>query len=342
MNDSKATKKVMWDLAQFERWVRVGVESYVLEDAGPAAFPEAAHLILRTGSLALGLRAFADGVNAYHRDNLKLAVAQVLSSLEPQVRYVLVAEQLLTIAVSISAYPVLNVLAAKIGNGFFGQSDPEGRDGLFALTLYTVARLSTPGRQDAKRCLQALVGSANFKSAHASTALIALCQVDSAGLVAHLALPGLRKKLIEQFIRYDKDGTVRMRVAHRIFAIIGFINLESALHDLDMLSPYASATKTSPDDSLIDALLFSPDSPLRLENKGVEVVISLRSNPGEFIVVKEQASKLHRPDFTRPAKLPVYEHAVADMSIIELEQEIKGYMSNVFKRTSHSGQNVTL
>ena len=98
--------------------MRVEVESYVLEEAGPAAFPEVADRILITGSLSQGLWEFADGLNAVRRDNLKHAIAQALSSLEPQERFVAVAEQLLAIAVAILAHPVLKVLACKIGAFF--------------------------------------------------------------------------------------------------------------------------------------------------------------------------------------------------------------------------------
>jgi len=225
-----------WSIDQFKRWVRVGVESYVLEEAGPAAFPETADRILITGSLFQGLREFADGLNAVRRDNLKHAIAQVLSSLEPQERFVAVAEPLLAIAVAISAHPVLKVLARKIGGGFFGQPDAEGRDSLFAMTLYSVVRLATPERQDAEHCLKELIENENFKPAHASTALVALCQVDPQGLVEHLSAFGLREKLAEQFRDYDQDGSVRCKVAQNILAVIGIRNFADALYELDVFS----------------------------------------------------------------------------------------------------------
>lgn len=318
-----------WNVARFERWVRVGVESYVLEGAGPAAFPEAAHLILRAGTLTLGLRAFAEGLNAVRRDNLKAAVARVLSSLEPRERYVAVAEQLLAISVAISAYPVLDVLGRKIGDGLFGQPDAEGRDSLFAMTLYAVARLATPGRDDAKRCLRELIAGENFQPAHASTALIALCQVDPRGLAEHLSAPGLRDKLKRQFDLFDPDQAVRKRVARIILDIIKLENLRNALAKLDILDPVCAEPR--PDDWLIESLGFVPDAPL----EWVELVdgcgIRMRANPSNFIAIERGLGVMPRvPHARRGDRRPKPVSDLAETPIEVLVRDGKNMMANIF------------
>ncbi|MCB2262304.1 MAG: hypothetical protein LGR52_05100 [Candidatus Thiosymbion ectosymbiont of Robbea hypermnestra] len=287
MNDTNQTQKSNrptggqdtdeWSIERFECWLRVGVESYVLEGAGAAAFPAAAHRILTAGSLSQGLREFAAGLNAVRRDNLKQALAQVLSSLEPQERFVSVAEQLLAVAVAISAYPVLKVLARKIGGGFFGQPDAEGRDSLFAMTLYSVARLATPGHRDAEHCLNELIKSENFRPAHASTVLLALCQVDPQGLVRHLSKSGLRERLAEQFAIYDPDGSVCHKVAQDVLAIVGLDDLKDALYGLDVLDP--SACGVHPDDWLVEFLVFAPDTPLKVAESDGEMKLCSRTTP---------------------------------------------------------------
>lgn len=330
-----------WDIPRFERWVRVGVEAYVLEDAGPTAFPEAAHLILNTGSLTLGLKAFADGLNAFRRDNLKQAIAQVLSSLEPSAHYAPVAEQLLVIAVAVTAYPILAILAPKIGEGFFGQSDAEARGSLFAMTLYSVARLAAPGRQDALRCIGELIASSNFKPAHASTALIAACQVDRRRLAEHLAIPGLRQKLKAQFETYDPDGRVRRQVALDILAITGIENFTNALSDLRALDP--SIGGAGPDDWLTEALMFSPDSPAQIQVDITNLTAAVRTTPDIAIPITLQSSRLSVSS-VRPLGLAdrIPGRELADASVDEtwrtIQDNLVGMQFNTGRRDYSAGR----
>ena len=332
MTDSENSD--LWTVERFEHWVRVGAESYVLEGASPVAFPEAAHLILRTGSVELGLRAFAERLNAQRRSNLKQAVAQALSSLEPRERFRPVAELLLSFAVAIYAYPILSVLASKIGNGFFGQEDAESRDSLFAMTLYSVARLATPGRDDAKRCLRELIASTNFKPAHASTALIALCQVDPRGLAEHFSTPNLRPSLAEQFKLYDPDGEVKMQVARQIFAIVGPENYRDALCNLEALLPNVAGP--SPDDWLAEGVLFTPGSPVEIAEINDDLVWKIRSNPNVIIQIPHCGPKLT----SRTIPDVQYHHAVlpngnlATASRRELIDESVRRMNSLFASRS--------
>lgn len=241
-----------WSVEQLECWLRAGIEAYTLQGKGPAAFPDIAHLIMNAGSLSATFRVLAGRLKGLPLVNLKRAVASVLSSLEPKERYVPVVEHLLAIAIAIKATPVLKVLGGKIGNGFFGEIANEEGDGLFTMTLYTVARLADPDQQDAKRCLNHLIGSANFKPAHAATALIALCQIDPEHLAEHLSRHALRERLAKQFERYDPDGRLRGHVAHQILSIIGLDNLAGALSKLNAFNPYRISDA---DDWLVNALI---------------------------------------------------------------------------------------
>ena len=260
MND---TESIEWTVPQFEQWLRVGVESYVLEDVGCSAFPEAAADLLEGGSLALGVKLFVQELGAKQLQNYKQAVANALASLEPLDEYVPVANALLEIAVATNASPVLHVLSGKIGKGFFGQPDPTARTDLFSTTLYAVERLGAQGREDALKCMHSLIESPNFQSAHAGIALLALCKIDPTSLVSHLEAPGLRKRLQEQFEQFDTDGSLRRKLAHSVLDRIQLTNLKAALPGLqfgDTNNPGRSA-----DDWLVDALFLGPASPLILE-----------------------------------------------------------------------------
>jgi len=286
--------------------------------------------------LPSGLRKFADGLNAVRRDNLKQAVAQALSSLEPQERFVAVAEQLLAIAVAISAYPVLKVLAPKIGGGFFGQPDAEGRDSLFAMALYSAARLATPGREDAEHCLKELIESKNFKPAHASTALLALCQVDPEGLFKHLSVFGLREKLAEQFATYDPDGAVRSQVAQDILAVIGIGNLADALYELDALNSSVSGARY--DDWLVEALLFTPNAPLRLVGENGKMKLCPRTTPTDCVVLDRRSPPIMT---SRPVGINEPPTTYGDLAEISKDpsREITERMSRLFpaNKTRFSG-----
>lgn len=252
----------IWSVEYLQRWLRVGLVGYTLEGKGPVAFPDIAHLIMNTGSLPDTFRVLADRLSEEsHLMNLKQAVASVLSTLDARERYVPVIEQLLAIAVAIKATPVLKVLGGKIGNGFFGETTGKNDNSLFTMALYTVARLADPDQQDAKRCLYHLIGSANFKPAHAATALIALCQIDPESLPEHLSRRGLRERLAQQFERYDSDSQLRSHVAHQIFLIIGLDNLVNALPKLKIFN---SNLMDDADDWLIKALTKPDDSILKI------------------------------------------------------------------------------
>ena len=322
-----------WDMHRFERWVRVGVESFVLEDLGPAAFPEAAHHILTTGSLSNGLQQFAEGLDAKPLDDLKHAIGAVLSSLEPRERYVRVAEQLLAIAVAVSAYPVLGVLAQKIGGGFFGQPDPEGRDSLFAMTLYTAARLAAPGRRDAEHCLHELIESDNFQPAHASTALLALCQVDPRGLPSHLSAVGLRRKLTEQFASHDSDGSLRRSVAENVLAIIGLRNFKDALYELAALDP--NVWNSGPDDWLTETLIFAETGSLEIEMRGIDVRLRFRDRPEDFVLLDRRTAS-EKAGRSRTAEPPYGEEDLAEMSVDALSRELTMGMAHLFPTANHS------
>lgn len=323
-----------WGVARFESWLRVGLESYVLEGADAEAFPGAIRFILECRSLTLGLRTFAEHLNAARRDAFKHAIANVLSAMEPRERYAPVVEHLLSIAIATSAYPILNVLPGKIGNGFFGQADEEDRRSLFTTTLLAVTRLATPGREDAKRCLRALIASDNFRPAHAATALIGLCLVDSGNLAEHLRTAKLRPMLLKQFDQYDEDGSVQKQLAEQILEIIGPEELQRALPELDMLDP-DSPIGGRPDDWFVEALFFQPGAPfeITIPIKAPEVSIVSRDNPDVSILLpmtprQPFGKKAIRQEVKNPIINP--DHGLSNMPTPELCYQIKSDRQRIF------------
>jgi hypothetical protein len=246
-----------FDEAAFERWLRVGLESYLLEGKGAWAFPEAAGNIAQQDYLILGLRDTYLELSAQGRDYFRQAVAKVLASLEAQEKNVPLFEHLLFLAAELHAPEVLRVLPARVGNGFFGLTDNREGESLFSLTLLTVARLAAP-REEVVDCLHALIGSQHFDSAYAGIALTALCRANDQGLVDHIAR--LRDALAKMFKEFNTDLEVRQQLASSVLGAVGLGRLIHALPQLkyfDSLNEYAAL-----DNWFIEALFGGGDPPL--------------------------------------------------------------------------------
>ena len=83
-----------FDTEQFETWLRVGFEGYCLENKGAWAFPGAEAAIVRQDYLALGLRDAYHQLGAEGQAHFRLAVANVIASLEAKESNVPIIEHL--------------------------------------------------------------------------------------------------------------------------------------------------------------------------------------------------------------------------------------------------------
>lgn len=308
------------DQEALKRWLKVGVEAYVLENAGPAAFPQAAlDIIGAGGAVELGMRAFSDRLCANERELFKVAIANCLDGMEPRADRVPVVKLLLGIAIELSADAILHVLAQRIGRGFFGGSDLGEQHELFTLTLYTVARLSHH-REVALICLHELISSPMFVNnpALAGTALLALCRAEPQGLDKHLHL--LRGQLTRQFDKLEDPKPAQRRFAEQVLDLIGPVNFVAALPALNCLDPVRS--DAGPDDWLLDALVFSPPPVLKMEGEAFRVC----AHPQIVVRVPKTAVAVPPPKPKRP-NLPNHVNAISPWQVTtsatgQLEQDL--------------------
>jgi hypothetical protein len=119
----------------------------------------------------LGLRDAYLELSAKGLGHFRQALAKVLASLEAQEKNVPLFEHLLSLAAALPAPKVLQVLPARVGNGFFGlTANREGECSyLPSPYLLTAAQLAAP-QEEAVDCLHALIGSQHFD--HASITLM--------------------------------------------------------------------------------------------------------------------------------------------------------------------------
>lgn len=233
---------------QFEAWLRAGFEGYFLEDADIWAFPGAEGILAGPEHLVTNLGKFYLHLKARQQGRFRQAIADLLSVLPSETRYIPLFEYLLSLAVDIQAYEVLPVLT-RVGNGFFGLTQEDGTN-LFAQALLAVAQLSAP-RREAVHCLDQLIGSTHFDHAFSGVALTALCVSDPDNLLAHMER--MRKPLAAMFLEFDTDEQAKQDLAESIMESVGWgnvVKLFPSLTYVDREPPH-----TIHDAWLTDALL---------------------------------------------------------------------------------------
>lgn len=288
--------------ADFEDWLRVGLEGFLLEDQGAWAFPGAEGPIARQDDLVLGLREAYREWPAGVRGRFRRALAKVIASLEPSERYVPLFEHLLSLAAALPVPEILRVLPARVGNGFFGQVDGRGEEDLFGDALLTVARLAAP-REEAVECLHGLIGSKYFDDAYAGIALTALCRADDRGLVRHMEL--LRASLASMFRKYATPASAQRELARSIMDATSLPALAGALPRLKYFDVHEECAPL--DRWLVECLLGGKSAPL----------ICTQNEDGRLA--------FHRRGKPR-IKEPLAEEGSGFTDLIELLQE-RGYIS---------------
>ena len=173
----------------FENWLRVGFEGLFLDGPSKDSAPFAPlHLFIDLDEdYTTDLEAIYDALPAPAKGEFRQGLADALSHLPPERHYVKIFRELLLLGGAIYAYEILDVLPAKVGNGFFGLAGNRDAREIFITALDVVAAMATPDQaQLTLRNLQILVNSRFFLSEYADTAFIALCRADSKGFPVHL------------------------------------------------------------------------------------------------------------------------------------------------------------
>ncbi|MBF0371293.1 MAG: hypothetical protein HQL52_17735 [Magnetococcales bacterium] len=265
------------ELADIEAWLRIGLEQFLFEGVGAWSFPGAEAEFARWETPAEALQVFYKRLQAERKAKFRLAVANVMASLDSFPENIPIFEHLLEIAVAVGAYEILRVLPGKIGNGFFGQDlDDTGKRKLFAAALLVTARLSTP-RVEAKACLEALIDSRPFREtgfAYAGIALISLCRADPDGWMLHLNR--LRGPLHLMFRKYRTNEAAKRRLGRDVLDAVGLQRIADSLLDLVCFEPGFPVEDT--DDWLLHALVVGDDPPLILVEDNDEALRIRRPN----------------------------------------------------------------
>lgn len=243
--------------ADFEAWLRVGLEEYFLEDRDIWGFRGAEGILSGHEHLVKKLGKFFSEMNSRQRQHFREACSDILAILPCEERYIPVFEYLLSIAVEVRAHEILRVLPSRIANDFFGLTSERDGESLFAQILLTVAQLAAP-RADTLRCLRALIGSTHFDHAYASVALLALCNCSPENISEHIDL--LRYSLANMFKEFDTDKDVKRELAESILEIIGLNRLVEAFPHLMYFN---RQSENAPLDFwFLEALLVGDHAPL--------------------------------------------------------------------------------
>ncbi|MBF0184034.1 MAG: hypothetical protein HQM06_06575 [Magnetococcales bacterium] len=262
---------------EFERWLREGFEGYFFAGEGVWAFPMAEGLLSGPEALVKRLGAFYRSLKPMAQGSFRQAIADLLALLPEEARYFPVFVDLLALAVDVRAQEILRVLPSRVGNGYFGGRFAEGQINLFTQILLSVAQLSAP-REDALRCLLALVSSRHFDSAYAGLALQALCIAKPEALVDHMQR--LRDLLAAQFQEFDPSFENRKELVRSVLETVGLSGVVAALPDLQFADLLQSDTCQGPnDDWFFEGLLFGEASVLECQMpKFGKFVFSVREN----------------------------------------------------------------
>lgn len=299
-------------IGDLERWLRTGLEGYLLENKSIWAFDHLAVFIDQDEHLVLDLcniyRAFPSRKQAYFRQ----AVANLIANLEPIERNIIIFEHLLSLAGILPAgSEVLRVLPARVGNGFFGLTKNREGKSLFDLTMMTIAELAVPTK-DAVDCLHALIGSSYFENAYAGMALTALCRTDDKNLADHMAL--LREPLAAMFHQYNVDDTAKQRLAKKILDAIGLKLVVQALDNLVCSEPPKEGVVT--DNWFLIAL--------RSHDKSLLSLLSWESRDGKMFLYRKDKPevKIPLPDTLKPK--PQTKKPSSTVSMNKIRQPIPG------------------
>jgi hypothetical protein len=214
----------------FEQWLRLALEGYYLDNLGVQNFAPIDYCILREHTLAADLKIIYDSFSSNERASIRLAVANLLSHLPFEPRYVPIFRVLLNLAPSIGAHEVLKVIPAR-ANGFLSIEREAGTShGIYGQTLETVVELADQ-TSEAKACIERLVGTpAAFDIRYAPKALLALCKIAPDEFVRHVAL--LREPLSRNFQTYHPTPEGLHWLAYDLLKAVGLATIEANWHKL--------------------------------------------------------------------------------------------------------------
>jgi hypothetical protein len=203
----------------FEDWLRQGLEKHLLHGIGPEAFPGASANLALYDYPAEGLAATYSRLSPEKQSFFRLAVADLVNSMELSEDNVVLMETLLHLAVLLPANEVLRGLPFWLRAGYLKRLSKTEADELFDQIFMTVARLATPTKESVN-CLREMIALPQFTVDWAGMALEALWSCDGDNIDAHFHR--LRPYLQELMV----DAPHRPRIwARRLLDAIGLYRI---------------------------------------------------------------------------------------------------------------------
>ena len=212
-HDKEANKEIT-------SWLRTGLEEYFFEEKGAWAFVSEAEIIASSPDLIFGLKNVYEAMPVRQQEAFRQATADLLESLPHSDKYIIIFECLISLIKLLPAPEALDAISNRVGHSFFGKSQNDDGNSLFAHALMAVAEMADKApKGDATKCLYKLITSSNFDSAYSGIALIALCKAEPDDLVEHLGL--LSEPLRKMFDKFELDNDSILELMTIIFNTVG-------------------------------------------------------------------------------------------------------------------------
>ena len=212
-------------------WLRTGLEEYFFEEKGAWAFVPEAEIIASSPDLIFGLKNVYEAMPVRQQEAFRQATADLLESLPHSDEYIIILERLISLIKLLPAPEALDAISKRLGHSFFGKSQDDTSNSLFAHALMAVAEMADKApKGDATKCLLKLITSSNFDSAYSGIALIALCKAEPDDLVEHLGL--LSEPLRMMFDEFELDSDSILELITIIFSAVGLERFVDAISSI--------------------------------------------------------------------------------------------------------------
>ena len=174
----------------YARWLATGLEAYIFEGAGRAAFPGASTWLdtMEGEDIATGLATIGNALSARDKGAFRHAIAFALAMQEPQLdeRAITIARKLLRLGDAMRATELYRTLQLWVTTHSRPEA-PRGWGELLEHAITMVRNLPVPD-PTAVTCLRAIVRQSEFPDEETELVFIALCAHSPEHIVDHIKL----------------------------------------------------------------------------------------------------------------------------------------------------------
>lgn len=200
-------------LGDMQRWLRVALVSYFVEDLGRAAFEPIAPAVGEYDDITDDLTAIYKDVPEKTRDFFRQSIAHALATVPPESHNLEVFDALLVLAQQTRASGSFDAIHDRVSKGFFGE-----HESLYLRAFQTAASLADT-TESCRRCLDGLINNSRFRPTMAANAIIALCRAWPGRLYDHLIR--VERAFHDMLDDYTRSEEARARVFTAIYKAAG-------------------------------------------------------------------------------------------------------------------------